>query len=347
VKFNTLSLKSVIVHQVPAKSDASATGPLLSEAPSPNNAPVFQFFRQRMSGVMANKGLPVEPDAARIAAEPKVATVLTAAQAFIDDDKNLVTASQAIAQRLYDTQDGRNPAGILVVVRGEVDGLPCGGILKLEHERGVQAAPSTDANGKRIFDVILHNDLLLTQTTAVFKSAVFRHTSAADTTLLAEASDLQAERDLAGFFLTQFLGCKLQDDPPEATRKYFEAAEDFINTAVTDPEKRARYEGALLALMNSSTPTITPKRWARDNLDTADADPLLAHLKASGANTTSFPKDVAKIKGRIRRIAYGFESGIKLVGSPEAMDDHVAIDKTAPTTKVTITDQISTMKGAG
>jgi hypothetical protein len=347
VQFNTLTLKSVIVHQVPAKSDGSATGPVLSEAPSPQNARVFQFFRQRMSGVMATKGLPIEPDTARIAADASVGTVITAVQSFVDDTKHFVDASRDIAQRLYDTQDGRNPAGILVVMRGEVDGLPCGGLLKLEHERGVQAEQTLDSNGNKIFDVILHDDLLLTQTTAVFKSAVFRHTSKKDKSLVAEASDLQNVRDLAGFFLSRFLGCKLTDDPPEATRKYFEATETFINQKVTDAEKRARYESALLTLMNSSAQTITPSRWARDNLDTADVAPLIAHLKASGAHTTAFPKDVARIKSRIRRIAYGFESGIKLVGAPEAMDDHVDIDQSQAKTKVTITDEIATMKGGG
>lgn len=254
---------------------------------------------------------------------------------------------EKFAQRLYDTQDGRNPAGILVVVRGDIDGLPCGGILKLEHERGVEATQTKDGNGKVIFAVVLHDNLLLTETTAVFKSAIFRHTNKTETALVGEASDLQNERDLAGFFLTRFLGCKLVDDPPEATRKYFEAVEDFVNSKISDPERRARYENALLTLMNSSTQTITPKSWARQNLATADVDPLISHLKSAGANITSFPKDTARIRGRIRRVAYGFESGIKLVGPPRAMDDHVDIDQSAQTTKVTITDDISTMKGAG
>lgn len=348
MEFNTLSLDDIVIHRVPARGDDGATGPILSQAPSPKDARVFGFFRQRLSGVMARKGLPVERDVARIAVDAALAAVVDAAVEIIADATKLVPASHAIAQRLWDTQDGRNPAGILVVARGTIDDLPCAGILKLEHERGVQAEEDTDAHGQLVFRVILHDDLLLTDRTAVFKGAVLRHVSSTDTDLVAEASDLQNERDLAGFFLHRFLGCKLVDDPPEATRKYFEAAEEFVNVKVTDPEKRARYEGALLAQLNSSVPTINPDRFARENLEAAEHQPFLDHLRLRSASTTSFAKDVARIKGRIKRVAYGFESGIKLVGQPQAMSDHVDIDTDEDRgTKVTITDQIAHMKGSG
>jgi len=195
--------------------------------------------------------------------------------------------------------------------------------------------------------VELADDLLLTEKTAVFKSAIFRRQSASDSTLLAEASDLQNQRDLAGFFLTEFLGCKLVDDPPEATRKYFDTAEGYINTRVADPEKQARYEGALLAQMNSASLSIDPDRFARDHLDTDEHQPFLDHLKARAAQTTTFPKDTGRIKARIKRVAYRFDSGIKLTGTPTAMAEHVKIVTSDDGTRVTVTDEIAQMSGGG
>jgi len=306
---------------------------------------VFAFFRQRMSGVMANKGLPIEPDTALVSANPKAGDVLLAVARLVEDPDELVRASREIGQRLYDAQDGRNPAGILVVARGEVDGQPCVGILKLEHERGVQAEEEHNDAGQLVFRVILHDDLLLTEKTAVFKGAIFRRRSARDATLVAEASDLQNKRELAGFFLTEFLGCRLVDDPPEATRKYLDAAERFLNTQVEDPEMHARYEGALLAQMNSAVTTIDPDRFARDHLDAAEHQPFLDHLKAAGAPTKPFPKDTGRVASRLKRVAYRFDSGIKLAGTPEAMDEHVEIAKSTYGTRVTVTDEIATMSG--
>jgi 37-kD nucleoid-associated bacterial protein len=347
MKFNTLKLSDVMVHKVPAKSDEGAEGPVLSEAASPRDSNVFQFFRQRMSGVMANRGLPIERDTATIEKDARVATVLDAVTTMLQDPSHLVTASQDIARRLYDEQDGRNPAGILVVALGDVDGLPCVGLLKLEHERGVQAEQEENERGQLVFRVILHDDLLLTEKTAVFKSAIFRPRSTHDHILVAEASDLQNQRDVAGFFLTRFLGCKLVDDPPEATRKYFDAAERYINAHVLDPEKQARYEGALLAQMNSAVAHVDPDRFARENLDAREHQPFLDHLKSAGAHTQSFPKDTARIATRIRRIAYRFDSGIKLAGTPTAMEEHVEIASSDAGTRVTVTDAITAMSGGG
>jgi hypothetical protein len=347
MKFNTLKLSDVMVHMVPATNADGPKEPVLSEAPSPNDSNVFTFFRQRMSGVMANKGLPIEPDPALAANDPNAGDVVAAVSRVLHNPHDLVGASQEIATRLYDAQDGRNPAGILVVAAGEIDGQRCIGILKLEHERGVQAEQERNAQGQLVFRVILHDDLLLTEKTAVFKSALFRARSTSDETLIAEASDLQNQRDLAGFFLTSFLGCKLVDDPPEATRKYFGAAEHYINTQVADPEKQARYEGALLAQMNSAVPTVDPDRFARENLDAREHQAFLDHLKTAGANTKAFPKDTARIKARIKRVAYRFDSGIKLAGTPDAMNQHVEIDSSNDGTRVTVTDEIAQMTGGG
>jgi len=162
VEYNTLAFDEIVIHRVPSRGDAGATGPHLSQAPSPKDAKVFGFFRQRLSGVMARKGLPVEPDNARFTSDAILKTVIDAAGAIISDPTRLDPASQSIAQRLWDTQDARNPAGILVLARGRIDGLPCTGILKLEHERGVQAEEDTDDKGQPVFKVILHDDLLLT-----------------------------------------------------------------------------------------------------------------------------------------------------------------------------------------
>ena len=175
----------------------------------------------------------------------------------------------------------------------------------------------------------------------------FARVATAPVRVEAQASDLQNARELAGFFLTRFLGCKLVDDPPEATRKYFDAAERYINEKVQDPEKRAAREGALLAQMNSSSQTIHPDRFARDHLEASEHQAFLDHLKAAGASTTAFPKDTVRIKARIRRIAYGFESGLKLVGTPDAMDQHVDINDDGEETQVVITDSIRHVRGGG
>lgn len=56
-QFNTLALVDIVIHRVPSRSDGDANGPILSQAPSPKGPRVCSFFRQRLSGVMARKGL--------------------------------------------------------------------------------------------------------------------------------------------------------------------------------------------------------------------------------------------------------------------------------------------------
>jgi hypothetical protein len=299
------------------------------------------YFQRRLRGVMAERGLDIEKD-------PKLdAKAMDAMGAVLADHKKLVTSSQVLAQLLYDAQDRRNPEGILVVALGQLEGLPALGILKLEHERGITAEEESTAQG-RVFKIVLHEDLMLTERTVVFKGAIFRRESAKSDEIVGLASDMQVERNLAWFFLEKFLGCRLVTNPAKSTEDYFDAAETFIAT-LDDPEKRGRYEMALLTQMHTATvKTVDPMKFARDTLTVNETQPFLDHLKERDVSDRSFPKDTSAIDGRIKRLAYNFESGIKLMGQPEAMKQHVRVDQPADgTARVTIEDEIVAVRARG
>ena len=348
MQFNTLVLEDLIIHKVPGRGDENAVGPLLSDGVSEKDPNVFAFFRRRLSGVMGSRGLEIEIDTLR-ETDAAAMVVLKSTKNILNDPTSFVLNSQRIAQRLWDTQDRRNSAGLLVVLRGRVDGLACLGLLKLENERGVQAKESRDAQGKITYNVVLHDDLLLTDHTAVFKCAVLRTTSDTDDSLVAEASDLQNQREVAGFFLTEFLACKFVQDPAELTLRYFESTEQFVLEKVDDPEKIARYEGALLSQMNSSQSTVDPLRFANENLEVGDHQPFLNFLADRGVASAPFIKDVTRIKPKIKRVGIVFASGLKVIGTPDSMQEHVTSpsgDK-SQVSEVVIKDKITRISGRG
>jgi hypothetical protein len=156
-------------------------------------------------------------------------------------------------------------------------------------------------------------------------------------------------RGISSFFLEDFLGCKFVKNPARATQEFLDVTEEFIAT-VESPERRARYEIALLNQMHSTAvKEIDPLKFAQANMDRADSQAFLGHLKARGIGQQRFPKDTAAIETRIRRLAYNFESGIRLFGKPEAMDAHVTVENAGDGTaaKVTIEDQLEAVRARG
>lgn len=340
MNLRTLRLDNLVIHRIPRTPEAGQSGgPVFSDLADPQTNDVRVFFRDRLTGVMTDRGFPIKRD------PTQDGTAIDAIGAILADATTLVVQSRIIAQRLYDVQDRRSPEGILAVAFGEVDSLPCVGILKLEHERGIRAEEDTQ-DGQRLFRIILHRDLLLTQKTQVFKGALARHRSASNTMLSAMASDLQVERHVASFFLEEFLGCQLVDSAPVATEKFFDAAEGWV-AARDDAEKQHRYEVALLATMHSAEGTVDPVRFADNSLDADEHQSFIDHLTQRGVRTARFPKDTSNIEGRIKRLAYNFESGISLVGTPDAMDEHVRIVSEQEQSQVIVEDQIKAIRARG
>lgn len=338
-----IEIRDLVIHRVPARSaGGGAGGPILSDVSDPQTPPVRAYFEDRLQTVMRDRGLDIERD-------PSLDALATdSMMEVLGDQRRLVHSSQVLAKRLYESQDGRSPEGILVTALCQLEGRPAVGLLKLEHEKGVQAEEERKGN-KTLFKVVLHEDLMLTRKTAVFKAAVFRLDQSEPPKLEAVASDLQVERRLAGFFLTGFLGCRLIENPAVRTEQFFEATEGFIGK-VADPERKARYEMGLLTLMhNQRRTTIDPVAFAEETLAIDDQQPFHEHLRDEGLSEQLFPKDTAEISGRIQRMAYDFESGIKLMGKPEAMKKHVTLEgqEDAEPVTVTVKDHLTTVHGRG
>lgn len=335
-----IEIKDLVIHRVPEAGVGG--GPVLSDVSDPQTAAVRAYFEDRLQKVMADRGLPIErdPDLDAVATDCVSETLV--------DPTRLVPASQSLAKRLYDAQDRRSPEGILVVALCQLRESRALGLLKLEHEKGVQAEEEYEG-GKLVFKVVLHEDLMLTRKTAVFKAAVFQLDASEPPQLQAVASDLQVERRLAGFFLTDFLGCRMTESPAVRTEHFFEATEGFI-AKVQDPERKARYEMGLLTLMHSQArKTVDPVGFAEETLDIDDQQPFYAHLREAEVGEQRFPKDTSEIKGRIKRMAFDFESGIKLMGKPEAIDEHVTVESQRDDgqVEVTVADRLSTVRGRG
>jgi len=160
------------------------------------------------------------------------------------------------------------------------------GILKLEHENGLRAELTEEA-GVHVFRIIVHDDLMLTPKTELFKGAVF--VASEDDRLEAYAADMQSRAAMADFFLGSFLGCKLVESPLVTTERFFNEAERFIN-GLADAEKRARYEMALLAEMHSAHTQVNPNVFARTAFERGDHQSFRHALDTADVPWAAFTK---------------------------------------------------------
>ena len=229
----TFFIETIIVHDVPARrADGSGDPVLLSDVPSALDTALLNFFKERITRSLGRQAFEVERD-------PDVTSPVPGHVAEIIDDNNdnLVAASQGIAEHLYASQTGINPAGLVVVCRGRVDAQSCCGILKLEREDAIRVQQTGDA-GQRTFSVAYLKDLMLGQNTRVFKASLFTSADGTADGIDGLVSDDQSTiSDLSGgiasFFLRKFLGCRLKQAPEVATREFFDASQDWINTLET------------------------------------------------------------------------------------------------------------------
>lgn len=295
MNLDTFAVRAVMVHDVPRGNDESDQL-ILTDEPIELDDDLRRYFRRKILTSLHERGVEVVAD------ENEDDTVRAAVARVIADPGQLVDASRVIAERLDQVQTGRNPAGLLAVISGTVDGKRCASVLKLEQEEGLRFRIKV-VRGRRVVDLEFLRDLTLTDKTKVFKTSVLtiERGRARATTIIGRVSDDQRGSETAAgvamFFLGTFLGCRLRDSPEKATLEFVQAADGFINEEVQSAERRGRYQVALLATMQDQTGEIRPRAFAQAHLEATDRAAFLDRVRASGLDPDRpFPKDTGLVR---------------------------------------------------
>ena len=321
-----MDIHKVIIHEVPRHArHTKGGGPILSEIESPLDADLKLYLRERIVGsLMSSQAFDVVIDPIGTSPVPGLISHHTAAGAVAD----FVAISQHIARHLYSIQGGANPAGLLAIIDCSVASARGLAILKLEKEKGARINQE-DVGGKKTYNIRIVRDLILTEKTKVFKVGIFFRTGEQPDGFDAAASDHQRglfhRMEVADFFLKQFLGCKLTEEPEISTKRFFEVTEQFINEQVEDAVRRARYHNHLVSVLTSEQPTVSPRRFAEDFLRTSDRQKFLGFIESKQLPSTTFRVDTSLVKSRLEKVEYRFRDGVSIVTPADANGGRVKL----------------------
>ena len=341
--FGTLQINRLIVHDIPVRSSASTADPVLSETDSALTPDLRNYFREKITKSMVAAASDVIFDAE---IDSPVSAIVSGC--LVTEEMGFIAASWELAGHLHKSQTGINPAGLLIVVEATIDDKNAIIVLKLEREDGVRVQQQEIA-GKKTFSVEHIRDLMFTGKTKVFKAAVFVQDGTAFESVTISVSDKQngAKRgsEIADFFLKRFLGCKLSEAPDVVTERFFAASQTFINENVADPENKAKYQIALMATLNNQQDAVHPWHFAEENLAVQDRDTFIHALEEKQVPTQQFPKDTAGLGPMLKKLQMNFQSGLVLVASPQAYEDHVKISELEDgNSHVEITDRLKNVR---
>lgn len=331
-----LKIRHIIFHDVPINPKGGTRAPTLADAETEIDSSRASMLKNRLTRALGSKS------AYEIEFLPETSSPVPAAvealTANSHSTKHFVEMSQQLAQYLLDQQGGQMSPGLLCVIdiaSGARAGLA---ILKLEREQGADLELRT-IDGRQRFEMSVLDNLVFTDGTRLFKSALFIRTG--DSTFHAAACDSQRSvarsTDVARFWM-RFLGCRATEEPRVATQKWFDATVQFVNEYVSDPvEKNDIYEHLLSELKSKKT-KIMPKKFVEDYIQDSHRKLYLDFLTDNRVSLQGFEKDTSDIQSKLRRKALYTTKGVT-VTMPVDEENLVDIE----TDQIVVHDQLQTI----
>lgn len=344
-----LNIDRTIIHEITPRTYAPPKNPelILSNALSPLDDDLRAYFKERIVDSLRLAAFPVKAKEERTSPTPELVC-----HHFTKSNSNFVELSQEMAKHLFAAQQKvRSSSGLLVVIDGTVNSGHAMVLLKLQKQQGLNLK-RTGSRGAETYDLDHLRRLMLTDETRVYKIALFEADGVVrPDDVVGEVSDKQRysspEKRMAAFFLDDFLGCEVRDDPTQMTNSYYVSGEKFLNDKVVAPEKQARYHRAFIADLASQSATVAPKKFAEEHLDKPDREAFLATLRAESVPTTQFSKDTELIQSRLQEEEYVFDGGIRVRGTQDALAEHSEISEGKDETlEMLITDRLNAVNGA-
>jgi hypothetical protein len=323
MQFGTLFVQRAIIHQIPKvrRADKDKYTPRLSEVPSVLQDRHKLYFRERIVRSLEAQSFDVVYDDQSTSPVPQLVVDF-----FVKSEDDLfVEASRQMAIHLYGLQSGISSEGLLAVVEatiGSGDRMgKCLVVLKLEQDRSIQFTEATH-DGKATFDVEVQ-EVTLAESTKVFKAALFERAASLDG-LRGVMSDNQRNPhgfggEIAGFYLSDFLGCKQVATADRATKDFLERSQDWINEFVLGEDKKAQYTDALIVELRSQKGIIDPKEFAEEQLEPEDRDSFTGRFRDDDGRVEPIVKENTLIANRLREVVYVLDNGIRLTGPSDTI----------------------------
>lgn len=345
-----LQVKELIVHDIPMKlakrvlretPDAPSERPVFSQVASPVNEVIVSFFHDRITGTIGSSAaidVIFDPSS-----ESPVGTLMN--EYFYDNDNRRIPITQQIAQHLFDIQNAQNSSGLLLFIRCSLREHTVLAILKVEREEGVRVRQQIVQEGLMTFDVEHIRDLMLTKKTKLFKIILFYLEEQIIKGILCDQQRGYSNRDVADFFISDFLGCIFTEEPRLLTKKHFETTQKYINEKIDSPEQKGAMLNHLLSELTDQSEMINPTEFARRVLPADQRDDYILYIQENGSAIGSFKKECSMIEGKLKKIQYDFISGISVFGSQEAISSKSRVtDMENGEMRMEIIDQLKQVK---
>ena len=253
-------------------------------------------------------------------------------------EAKFVKASQEMAQHLYQVQTGAVSSGLLCVIDiviGNRHGLV---LMKLEREEGAELKMKRD-HGKTHFEMSVLDSLVLTGNTRLFKAAAFVRTGDGDDDFLMSACDNQHNatdtKEMARFW-RKYLGCDLEEAARVTTSKFFNAAMEFVNTQIEDPELQTVIYESLHSELRSAKQMFSPRAFLTEYVPQEIRPTLRNFLEEKNVPMANFSKDVQDIQSSLKRLTYISEAGVRVV-APEGRNELINVEEN----QIVVRDRLS------
>ncbi len=300
----TVVIRRVIFHDVPKNVKKGSAKPDLSDIETSVTAQHKLHLQTKLTRVLNSKyAYPIQFLGTPTSPLPGYVRDLTKTACKSAD---FIEASRQLTTQLFDRQTGSASAGLLCMIDAVSSGRAAMIFMKLERENGAQLHLGGE-EGQRTFAMQMMDDLVLTDGTKLFKAAMFIRTGDGQDDFRAAVCDDQlnvlSSSDVAQYWMS-FLGCSTTVEPRVATQRFFDSTLEFLNSTVTDAVTKSDIYEALQSELRSQKPTFSPQSFIQEHVPQEFKKTFREHLKTEGIPLAAFPKDVADIKGRLKRRAY-------------------------------------------
>lgn len=306
-----LTLNSTMIHEIPRGRGDDGAGVVLSAAPTRLNPETDRFIREEMLQPSFASGRDI------IAVNDLGSPMPQLMRDVLTSIDSLPESSRSMAHHLHRSQRAGS-AGVFLCAHAEAQGIPRVVIMKAEHQEGMRLRQTVGENGEVIFEAEHLNELILGRRAQVFKIALAWNSP--DTgNLVGLMVDRQNGHGFADYFLDQFLGFELVHPAEKLVETFVTSLTRHINTSQYEPEKKARYLGALAAVLESPAPTLNPTSFISTFIDRPDRDAVVSDLPTQVANL-EFQKDTTLVQNMIGGLRVTTDSGVDIRASANAVD---------------------------